>query len=95
MVENMSYFICPSCNQRYDIFGSGGAKKRAAELDIPFLGEVPINISIRVHGDEGQTMRNFDEPDSAPFFEAICFRLVKNLADQAGRRPPMPSLPVL
>lgn len=95
MVENMSYFICPSCNKRYDIFGSGGAKKRAAELDIPFLGEVPINISIRVHGDEGQTMRNFDDPDSAPFFEAICFRLVKNLADQAGRRPPMPSLPVL
>ncbi len=95
MVENMSYFICPSCNKRYDIFGSGGAKKRAAELDIPFLGEVPINISIRVHGDEGQTMRNFDDPDSAPFFEAICFRLVKNLADQVSRRPALPSLPVL
>jgi ATP-binding protein involved in chromosome partitioning len=95
MVENMSYFICPSCNSRYDIFGSGGAKKRAAELDIPFLGEVPINISIRVHGDEGQTMRNFDDPVSAPFLEAICFRLVKNLADQHRRQPPLPTLPVL
>jgi ATP-binding protein involved in chromosome partitioning len=95
MVENMSYFICPSCNSRYDIFGSGGAKKRAAELDIPFLGEVPINISIRVHGDEGQTMRNFDDPVSAPFLESICFRLVKNLADQHRRQPPLPTLPVL
>ena len=95
MVENMSYFICPNCNNRYDIFGSGGAKKRAADLDIPFLGEVPINISIRVHGDEGQTMRNFDDPVSAPFLESICFRLVKNLADQHRRQPPLPTLPVL
>jgi ATP-binding protein involved in chromosome partitioning len=95
MVENMSYFICPNCNKRYDIFGSGGAKRRAAELDMPFLGEVPINISIRVFGDEGQTMRNFDDPVSAPFLEAICFRLVKNLADQHRRQPPLPALPML
>lgn len=95
MVENMSYFLCPTCNTRYDIFGSGGAKKKAAELDIPFLGEVPINISIRVQGDEGQTMRNFDDPAVAPFLESICFRLVKNLADQHRRQPPMPTLPVL
>ncbi len=95
MVENMSYFLCPTCNTRYDIFGSGGAKKKAAELDMPFLGEVPINISIRVQGDEGQTMRNFDDPAVAPFLESICFRLVKNLADQHRRQPPMPALPVL
>ena len=95
MIENMSYFICPNCSHRYDIFGSGGAKRRAAELDVPFLGEVPINISIRVFGDEGQTPRNFDDPVSAPFLEAICFRLVKNLADQNRRQPPLPSLPVL
>jgi ATP-binding protein involved in chromosome partitioning len=95
MVENMSYFICPNCNKRYDIFGSGGAKRRAAELDLPFLGEVPINISIRVSGDEGRTLSNFDDPASAPFLEAICFRLVKNLADQHRRQPPLPTLPVL
>jgi ATP-binding protein involved in chromosome partitioning len=95
MVENMSYFLCPTCNTRYDIFGSGGAKKKAADLDIPFLGELPINISIRVQGDEGQTMRNFDDPAVAPFLESICFRLVKNLADQHKRQPPPPTLPVL
>jgi ATP-binding protein involved in chromosome partitioning len=95
MVENMSYFVCPDCNKRYDIFGSGGAKRRAAELDIPFLGEVPINIRIRVHGDEGRTAENFNDVDSAPFLEAICHRLVKNLAEQHKAQPPLPTLSVL
>ena len=44
MVENMSFFLCPNCSARHDIFGSGGAKRRAAELGVPFLGEVPISI---------------------------------------------------
>jgi ATP-binding protein involved in chromosome partitioning len=95
MVENMSYFQCPGCNKRYDIFGSGGAKRRAEELDIPFLGEVPINMSIRIHGDEGVTPQNFDDPATAPYFESICFRLVKNLADKHRAAPPLPTLPVL
>ena len=95
MVENMSYFICPDCGKRYDIFGHGGAKRRAEELNIPFLGEVPINISIRIHGDEGQTAANFDDPASAPHLQAICQRLVKNLAQQHQTAPPLPSLSVL
>lgn len=44
VVENMSGFVCPDCGKKYDIFGSGGARRRAEELDVPFLGEVPINI---------------------------------------------------
>ena len=43
MVENMSFFLCSNCNARHDIFGSGGAKAARAELDVPFLGEVPIS----------------------------------------------------
>ena len=65
MVENMSYFLCPDCGKRYDIFGSGGAKRRAAELDVPFLGEVPINIGIRERGDAGETGGNFDDEATA------------------------------
>jgi ATP-binding protein involved in chromosome partitioning len=95
VVENMSYFICPNCNKQYDIFGHGGAKRRAEELKIPFLGEVPINISIRVHGDEGRTMANFDDPVSAPFLQAIAYQLVKNLAQQHEAAPPLPSLSLL
>jgi ATP-binding protein involved in chromosome partitioning len=95
MVENMSYFLCPDNGKRYDIFGHGGAKRRAAELDVPFLGEVPINVKIRVNGDEGRAERTFDDSETAPHFEAICYGLVKGIADERRKKPPTPSLPVL
>jgi ATP-binding protein involved in chromosome partitioning len=53
IVENMSYYICPHCNSRDHIFGEGGAKRAAAELDIPFLGEVPLDLAIRQQSDAG------------------------------------------
>jgi ATP-binding protein involved in chromosome partitioning len=95
MVENMSGFVCPECNKRYDIFGAGGAKRRAAELNVPFLGEVPINIAIREHGDEGRTAVNFDDPVAAPYLQQICHTLVKNLATSNKAAPPLPTLSVL
>jgi ATP-binding protein involved in chromosome partitioning len=95
MVENMAYFVCPDTGKRYDIFGSGGAKRTAHELEIPFLGEVPIQIPIREHGDAGKTAANYDDPAARPYLEAICERLVGNLAAAASARPPLPSLPVL
>jgi len=95
MVENMSYFICPDCGKRYDIFGSGGAKKRAVEMDIPFLGEVPINIPIRIHGDEGRIGANYSDPISAPFLTALYYNLVKNLAEANRQQPPLPTLSVI
>ena len=95
MVENMSFFVCPDTQKRYDIFGTGGAKRTAKDLDIPFLGEVPIQIPIREHGDSGRTAANYDDPAARPYLEAICTRLVGNLAAAHATRPPMPSLPVL
>lgn len=95
MIENMSYFLCPGCGKRYDIFGSGGARRRAAELEIPFLGEVPINIQIRVNGDAGQLADNFTPAAGAEFFEAICLNLCKNLAESHRAAPPLPKLSVL
>jgi ATP-binding protein involved in chromosome partitioning len=95
MVENMSFFICPDTQKRYDIFGTGGAARTAKELDIPFLGEVPIQIPIREHGDAGKTAANFDDPASRPYLESICSRLVGGIAAAAATRPPLPSLPVL
>ena len=53
IVENMSYYICPHCNSRDHIFGEGGARRAAAELDIPFLGEVPLDLAIRQQSDAG------------------------------------------
>jgi ATP-binding protein involved in chromosome partitioning len=95
MVENMSGFVCPDCNKRYDIFGSGGARRRAEELDVPFLGDVPIQMQIRELGDAGRTVASFDDAAVAPALEAICHQLVTNLADAAIDYPPLPQLPVL
>jgi ATP-binding protein involved in chromosome partitioning len=95
MVENMSYFICPDCGKRYDIFGSGGAKRRAAELDVPFLGEVPINMGIRERGDAGQTAGNFEDAATASFFADICTRLVRQISTSHKEKPPLPTLSVL
>jgi ATP-binding protein involved in chromosome partitioning len=47
IVENMSYFACPSDNRRYDIFGSGGGAREAARLKVPLLGELPIDVATR------------------------------------------------
>jgi ATP-binding protein involved in chromosome partitioning len=64
-------------------------------LDVPFLGEVPLQIPIRIHGDEGKTAANFDDPASAPYLEAICHRMVSNMARQHRAQPPLPTLNVL
>jgi ATP-binding protein involved in chromosome partitioning len=54
VVENMSYFLCPQCGTRSDIFGHGGARHEAERLKVPFLGEVPLDMSIRETSDSGQ-----------------------------------------
>jgi ATP-binding protein involved in chromosome partitioning len=95
MVENMAFFVCPDTGKRWDIFGSGGAKRTAHELEIPFLGEVPLQIPIREHGDVGRTAANYEDPAARPYLQAICERLVGNLAASSAARPPLPSLPVL
>ncbi|MEM1362842.1 MAG: iron-sulfur cluster carrier protein ApbC [Pseudomonadota bacterium] len=64
LVENMSYFLCPNCGTRSDIFGHGGAREEAERLGVPFLGEVPLHVDIRRHSDGG-TPIVASEPDSA------------------------------
>jgi len=95
LVENMSYFNCPDCGKRYEIFGSGGAHKRADELEVPFLGDVPINIGLRQRGDQGQTSGNFDDESVAPFFQSIVANLARQIAESRRDTPPLPSLSVL
>jgi ATP-binding protein involved in chromosome partitioning len=53
VVENMSYFLCPHCGERTDIFGYGGARAAAEELGLEFLGEIPLDVSVRESGDTG------------------------------------------
>jgi ATP-binding protein involved in chromosome partitioning len=54
LIENMSTFICPNCGTRHDIFGHGGARKEAARLGVPFLGEVPLDMVLRETSDSGR-----------------------------------------
>jgi ATP-binding protein involved in chromosome partitioning len=63
IVENMSYFECPSCGERSDIFGHGGARMEAEKLGVPFLGEVPLHMDIREKSDSGQPVV-ISQPDS-------------------------------
>ncbi|MHC2067467.1 Mrp/NBP35 family ATP-binding protein [Bremerella sp. T1] len=95
MVENMSGFVCPDTGKEWDIFGRGGAQEKAKELDVPFLGDVPITISIREQGDAGKTSEVLQNEVTAPRFEKIAYNVVKQLADSAAEKPPMPSLTVL
>jgi ATP-binding protein involved in chromosome partitioning len=75
VVENMSYFICPSCTDRHDIFGVGGGKRLAEELDVPLLGEIPFFPGVLAGGDRGEPIV-VSEPESGA---------AKALVDLAGR----------
>ncbi len=80
LIENMSYFLCPSDGKRYDIFGSGGGEREAARLKVPLLGQIPIDISTREAGDRGRpiTAAEPDQPVAAAFRE-IARRLAGDL----------------
>ena len=69
IIENMSYFICPSCNEQTNIFGTGGAKKEAERLGVDFLGAIPLDTDIRVSSDEGKPITSLhkDSPQSEKY----------------------------
>lgn len=95
VVENMSYFLCPDNGVRYDIFGNGGAKAKAQELGVPFLGEAPINIDLRKRGDDGRMATAYDDPAIAEHLWEITRGVVRQTIAQRGGKPATPSLPVL
>jgi ATP-binding protein involved in chromosome partitioning len=84
IVENMSYFSCPHCAGRTDIFGHGGARAEAGRIGVPFLGEIPLLLAIRETGDAGAPI-TASEPDgdAAAAFRAVAGALAPALA--AGR----------
>ncbi|NUO83883.1 P-loop NTPase, partial [candidate division KSB1 bacterium] len=80
VIENMSYFLCPHCHERTEIFAHGGGRAAAKKFDAPFLGEVPLQLEIRVGGDEGKPVIA-QQNDSAvkAAFDKIADALVKNV----------------
>ena len=83
MVENMSFFLCPNCNARHEIFGSGGAKRRAARTRraFPRRGADLDGAACR-RPTKAESSAAFDEPTARPYLEAICRNFVGNLAAQ-------------
>jgi ATP-binding protein involved in chromosome partitioning len=90
IIENMSYFVCPKCGERHDIFGHGGAHKEADKLGVPFLGEVPLHMAIRETSDSGRPVVATD-PDGphAKVYREIAARVREQLKIKgAGRAAP-------
>jgi ATP-binding protein involved in chromosome partitioning len=69
IVENMSYFACPHCGERTNIFSHGGGRATAERLKVPFLGEIPLDVDVRIGGDTGAPITSAipDSPQSVAF----------------------------
>jgi ATP-binding protein involved in chromosome partitioning len=90
IVENMSYFLCPQCGERSDIFGHGGARHEAERQGVPFLGEVPLHIDIREKSDAGlPVVATAPDGPHAKIYRDIATRVRDGLsAGAAGRAAP-------
>lgn len=86
IVENMSGYTCPSCGHHDDIFSHGGGQTAATEMKVPFLGEVPLDMAIRVSGDEGQPVpaSHPDSMHSEPF-EKIARKLAAQVSIRSSQ----------
>ena len=91
IIENMSYFLCPHCGERSEIFAHGGARKEAERLNTEFLGEVPLDLAIRETSDDGRPI-TVSQPGSthAQLFREIAARLWQKVSgsDAPLRTPP-------
>ena len=92
IVENMSYFVCPHCGERSDIFTHGGAHRAAQEMGVPFLGEVPLDMAIREASDAGKPIV-VAQPDGphARAYRAIAYQVWDAVS---GVRRPAPRIVV-
>jgi len=84
IVENMSYYVCPHCGERDDLFGHGGAKEAASSMKIPFLGEIPLDTAIRRFADQGTPIAIADpESSSGVAYHAVMGSLAREVSKQA------------
>jgi len=87
IIENMSYFLCPHCGERSEIFSHGGARREAETLGVDFLGELPLDIAIRETSDSGHPIVASDPHSAhAKVYRAIAERVWSKLG--AGERAP-------
>ncbi len=88
LIENMSYFVCPSCGERSEIFSHGGARRAADEMGVDFLGEIPLDMVIRESADGGRPIVVSDpEGPHAKSYRAIA-EAIWDKVSGAGRAAP-------
>ncbi|MBM6592820.1 Mrp/NBP35 family ATP-binding protein [Microvirga pudoricolor] len=88
IVENMATFVCPHCGQASPIFGHGGARTEAGRLGVPFLGEVPLNMSIRELSDAGRPVVASDpDGDHAALYIGMAREIWNSVAEGETARP--------
>jgi len=93
IVENMSYLIAPGSGERVDVFGTGGGKRTAEEMKVPFLGELPLDPEVRVGGDTGKPIALHDATDPhAKVFHDLAKTTIERV--QAMGAPARPSISV-
>jgi len=79
VIENMSYFICPKCGEKTEIFGHGGGEKISLENEVPFLGKIPLETKVRESGDNGMpTVALSEETETKRIFMEIAKKIIKN-----------------
>ncbi len=89
IVENMSYFLCPHCGGRSEIFSHGGARREALQLGAEFLGEVPLDLAIRETSDSGHPITVSDPQNPhAEVFRRIAARVWQKVSGESVLRPP-------
>ena len=80
MIENMSQYTCPSCGHEAHIFGHGGVEAEAEKLDIPFLGALPLDLSVRIAGDSGIPVALSDGPVAQAYIDLADGLITSNIA---------------
>ena len=80
MIENMSQYICPACGHEAHIFGHGGVEAEAEKLDIPFLGALPLDLSVRIAGDSGIPVALSDGPVAQAYSDLAAGLITSNIA---------------
>ncbi len=89
IIENMSYFVCSKCGERHEIFGHGGAHAEAERMEVPFLGEIPLDADLRLRSDKGEPIVAVNpESPHAQTFLTISRQIGTALASGGLSRPP-------
>ncbi|MCK5155334.1 MAG: Mrp/NBP35 family ATP-binding protein [Spirochaetales bacterium] len=85
VVENMSGYVCPHCGETVDLFGKGGGEKAAKEMQVPFLGSIPLEKVLMQSGDAGKLfLKEFPESGSARAIMDIAEKVLDNLNEKNG-----------